>query len=684
MTIDSVSNMKQHVIGVTKGFFEKKFSEEAAGLAESFERKYEGLLQLQEDEEPSEVAGIRQLIVQFKPALASVLQPCEEFDELLTMVMWMFKAVWEGAHRRKRKPSPKREGPVMPGSDHSVNLSFFCAVCEEEVDVPHDVKKQILISDDEVELPKHCGKDVKIRISKIQEEPPVEEDDVDEEPFEPVELLMGYIPGENVEYLKVLSVGIDIGSSTSHLVFSRLTLKRETGFLNLTNRFNLVNREIIYEGTIIFTPLLDRTTIDIEAIVKFCEEEYEKAGITREMVDTGAVLVTGETAKKQNAAEIVRRLSSESGKFVSAAAGPNLESLLSAMGSGIVSQSLESQRTVLHVDIGGGTSNLAIASKGQVLSTSCINVGGRLLGIDNDFKIWRIDGPSQFLMNELGMKYQLGDIISEEDVGTVAREYAKALVEVMQGPARSSVAKELIMTEDLDFSTPIDEYSFSGGVAEMFYGSAATYDDIGEYLAEEIKQLMEDQDLPIIEPDNKIRATVIGAGAFSLSVSGSTTFFDERIKFPINNIPVLPVNVTRDEFSIEKMEEEINRAFKTFDMKEGEDMVALYFEQPLYGSLGRPEEWMPAFAKAIEKALTNSVANKKTIIIIFGNDMGKLFGITMRDETSIKSNVLCLDELQLEAGDWIDIGTPLSSTQAFPVTVKSLVFNQNKEYSQDE
>lgn len=681
MIEDNVKNMKHHVIGIARGFFEKHFSEDAERMSNSFEAAYNAQLENYELKDESEVEGLRKLIVSFRPALSSVLKPSEEFDMLLTMMLFMFKASWEGAHRRKKKPpSKKKTGPIMPGSDQSVNLTFFCSVCEEEVDVPHEIKKQILNSEEELELPKHCGKDVKIRISRIQDEQPIKEEKIDDEPIEPIELLMGHMPADNVEYLKIFSVGIDIGSSTSHLIFSRLTLKRETSFFNMSNRFNLINREVIYESSIIFTPLIDRFTIDIDAVVAFCEEEYKKAGITREMVDTGAVLVTGETAKKANAAEIVKRLSSESGKFVSAAAGPNLESMLSAMGSGIVDQTLYSQKTVLHVDVGGGTSNLAIASGGQVISTSCINIGGRLLGVDKNFKIWRIDEPTNFVMNKLGMKYKIEDVISEEDARTIAGEYAKALVEVMRGSAKSSIAKELIMTEDLDLSIPIDVYSFSGGVSEMFYGSEEIYDDIGMLLAEEIKKLVEEQGLTIEEPLNKIRATVIGAGAFSLSVSGSTTFFDEHIEFPINNIPVLTVNVRRDEFSLEKMEKAIKQVFKTFDMIEGEDMVALYFESPLYGSLGRSEEWMPTFAKAIEKALPNSIANKKIIIIIFGNDMGKLFGITLRDETSIKSNVLCLDELKLEAGDWIDIGSPLSSTQAFPVTVKSLVFNKEKTY----
>jgi ethanolamine utilization protein EutA len=678
MANEKAENMKHSVISVVKRFFEEHFHDEGQDMSKSFEDKYNTLLQELRQEDFTEVEGLRLLITSFKPTLSSIMRPCEEYDMLLTMVLYMFKAPWEGAHRRKSKPPPTKEGPIMPGSDQSVSITFYCDVCKEEIDLPYEKKMEILSSEEEVELPSHCGQDLKIRISK-KEEPKVEQPEK-EETIIPVELLMGHLPANDVEYLKVLSVGIDIGSSTSHLIFSRLTLKRETSLFNITRRFNLVDREIIYESSIIFTPLIDRYSIDVEAVIEFCKEEYKKAGITSEMVETGVVLVTGETAKKQNAAEIVNRLSSESGKFVSAAAGPNLESLLSAMGSGIVDQSLLGQKTVLHVDIGGGTSNLAIASKGQVLSTSCINVGGRLLGIDQDFKIWRIDPPTQFLMNELGMKYQIDDIITKEDARTIAHEYAIVLVEVMQGPATSPIAKELMMTEDLDYSLPIDAYSFSGGIAELFYGSDEEFDDIGVILAEEIKVLVEEKGLSIEEPENKIRATVIGAGAFSLSVSGSTTFFDENIELPVDNVPVLPVSLGNNEFTPEKLVESIQRAFTTFDINEGEDIVALYFKDRVISRVYIGDEWLPPFAKSIERALPKSVSEKKPIILIFGYDVAKRLGLTIRDETSIKSNILVLDELQLEAGDWIDIGAPLKSTQSFPVTIKSLVFNENKEY----
>jgi ethanolamine utilization protein EutA len=479
------------------------------------------------------------------------------------------------------------------------------------------------------------------------------------------------------EDLRLLSVGIDVGSSTSHLIFSKLALTRQRSFSNPTNRFQLVHREILYESEIILTPLIDRFTIDIDAVAEFCKREYEKAGISPDMVDSGAVIVTGESAKKRNAEEIVERLSSETGKFVSAVAGPNYESALSIMGSGIVDLSRETKRTIMNVDIGGGTSNLAIARNGMIHSTACINVGGRLLGVDESFRIWRIDEPTYFVMKELGMNYEIGDVISEADARRIARAYAEALLEVMKGPAVSRIANELMMTNGLDFECPIDQYSFSGGVAEFIYGCTGTFDDIGRLLAEEMQSLLQGSSLEVVEPPFKIRATVIGAGAFSLSVSGSTCYFDKDIGFPIRNIPVIPVDVTTKNYSPERVKKEIERAFARFDRTEGGDLVAIYFKDSLY----RSYTWLQEFVRVIEAALPRSVSEKKIVILLFQTDIGKMVGLMVRRETSIQHNLICLDELSLEEGDWIDIGAPLGDGQSFPVTVKSLVFNQSKGYS---
>ena len=692
----NIDSQKLAIVYYIKMILASNTNPNAESLADQFLHQYEKLLQEHENEDVYDLLRYYRLITEFKPALSTILKPGKEFDMCCDAVIPPFNVPLNRIRSqvKENKLPPKKRGPVIPGSNKSMDLKYYCTVCNQNFDIPPEIKEQLLNDDsdeEKKELPKHCDKEMVIKIVRIQEEVPKE--DIESTKVEPeieiysAELLIGHIDSKeaNVEYLNVTSVGIDIGSSTSHLVFSKLTLKRETSFFNMSNRFILISREIVYEGNIIFTPLIDRFNIDIEKVIAFCKKEYERAEITPEMVDTGAVIVTGETAKKENAAEIVKRLSSESGKFVSASAGPNFESMLGIMGSGIVEQSKGTQKTLINVDVGGGTSNIAIASKGEVLSTSCINVGGRLLGIDKCFKIWRVDEPTEWIMKELNMSYKVDDIIPEEDVLKITKEYAKALFEVMRGPATSKIAKLLMMTDDIEILVPIDSYSFSGGVAEMIYDmdkesneTSNPYNDIGRYLAEEIKLLIEENNLPLIEPENKIRATVIGAGSFSLSVSGSTCYYDESVKLPLENVPVVPINIdSKDLYNEDRMNEFkdiISRALKNFSLIEGEDIFALYFKDILIGSS------IVALAKIIEIALPNSIANNKLILVILRGDGGKMLGLTLKKNTAIKNNLFCLDELELEAGDWIDIGAPFQTEnrKAFPVTIKSLVFNKEK------
>jgi len=474
-----------------------------------------------------------------------------------------------------------------------------------------------------------------------------------------------------INEIEILSVGVDVGSATSHLVFSNLLLKRDE--LSDSRRFLIQKRNVIYEGRIITTPLLDNDRIDIDKLTDFLKAEYKRAGIDPADIQTGAVVVTGETAKKDNARQIAEALSKDAGKFVAATAGPNFESLISAMGSGSTARSKNYNKTILSCDIGGGTSNIAISKNGEIISTSCISVGAILLGVNAEGKIWRIDKPAMKVMDHIGLNYGIGDQIPKGDIERIATKFAEALIEVITGPASSSLAKQLMVTNDLDFPDRIDEYSFSGGVAELIYGRNGNYDDIGQILADKIKSLTFKLASPVIEPVNKIRATVIGAGAYSLSISGSSGFMDDKLTFPIKNVPVIRVDVERSKLSVEHVVSQINISFQRYDLNEGEEIVALYFKDPVKASYPKLE----LFAKAIEAAFTNSIKNNIPIILIFEKDIACSVGNVIRRETSLKTNLLSLDELILEEGDWIDIGEPLVAGQVFPVTVKSLVFNRN-------
>jgi ethanolamine utilization protein EutA len=471
--------------------------------------------------------------------------------------------------------------------------------------------------------------------------------------------------------IEILSVGIDVGSATSHLVFSNLVLLRDE--LSPTLRFNIEERNILYEGNIIPTPFLEDKSIDIEALTAFFKKEYAHAGIDPADIHTGAVIITGESAKKHNAPQIAQALSKDAGKLVAATAGPNFESLLAAMGSGATARSRDHKKTILSCDIGGGTSNLAVSRNGEVLSTSCIAVGGRLLALDSEIRIRRLADPAVKVMQELGLDYRLGDPIPKPDIEKIASRMAEVLIEVMMGPAKSALAKQLMVTGDLDFSIPIDEYLFSGGVAEVIYAGKGRYNDIGSILAKKIRSLIPKLKSPVVEPVNKIRATVIGAGAYSLSVSGSSGFMDDKLVLPIRNIPVLRVDVEHGKLSLAHVVSRMNIAFQRHDLVEGQEIVALYFKDPVRVNYPALE----LFAKSMEAALPNSIAKGMPIVLIFEKDIACSVGNVMRRETGLKTNLLSLDELSLNDGDWIDINEPLVGRQVFPVTVKSLVFPAN-------
>lgn len=469
--------------------------------------------------------------------------------------------------------------------------------------------------------------------------------------------------------IELLSVGVDVGSSTSHLVFSNLLLRRDER--SASRRFLIEERRVIFEGKIIDTPLVNHHAIDIDKLTDFLKSEYQRAGITPADVQTGAVIITGETAKKANAGQIVAALSHDAGKFVAATAGPNFESIIAAMGSGARERSRKTGQTLLSCDIGGGTSNMAVLKKGEIISTSCVAVGGRLIAVDSRGKIRRIDEPARRVMDDLGLNLQIGDRPSAADLDKIAAKLAGVLMEVLTGPATSPLARKLMVTEDLDFQNRIDAVSFSGGVAELIYGGNGCHNDIGKPLAEKINALIPQLNSAVIEPVNKIRATVIGAGAHSLSISGSSGFMDDQMTFPIKNIPVIRVDVDRSKLSVQRVVSEIHAAFRRFDREEGEEIVALYFRDPVQNSYPQLE----LFAQSIEAALPRSMAGNIPIILIFNGDIACSVGNVIRRETTLKTNLLTLDELDLTEGDWIDIGSPLVENQVFPVTIKSLVFH---------
>ncbi len=179
---------------------------------------------------------------------------------------------------------------------------------------------------------------------------------------------------DNVE---LTTVGIDIGSSTSHLMFARVHLQRLS--TALSSRFVVIDRKILWQSPILLTPYRDDYTIDVDELAGFIGGSYAFAGIERENIDSGAVILTGEALKRRNARAIADLFSEQAGKFVCASAGHHMECQMAAHGSGAVALSRGHNATLLNIDIGGGTTKLALIENGRIVATCAIAVGGRLI-----------------------------------------------------------------------------------------------------------------------------------------------------------------------------------------------------------------------------------------------------------------------------------------------------------------
>ncbi|MFW9869430.1 MAG: ethanolamine ammonia-lyase reactivating factor EutA [Candidatus Thorarchaeota archaeon] len=471
---------------------------------------------------------------------------------------------------------------------------------------------------------------------------------------------------------ELTSVGVDIGSSTSHVVFSQIVLEKNEK--SRTEKFEIKERKILYSGPIHLTPFKDSDNVDFFALRDLLLADYRNAGLSITDIDTGAVIITGETARKENAEWIVSELAGEVGKFVAATAGPNFESVLAAYGSGAVSRSAETGETIMNVDIGGGSSNIAICKDGRVVATTAINVGGRLVAFDDDGSIVRLENTGRKLGELVCCNLELGQSLDEAHKRVLADALAGALIECIQGKQDSRITSMLMMAAPLDYHEPIDCITFSGGVAEFLYNiEDRQFNDLGVYLANSIREKTDTLNLPIEKPEHRIRATVIGAGNFSLQVSGSTTFLSSGLEYPLRNLPVVVPHIKTRQAPAEEVKQAVMNAISRFDLKEGEDPLILAFN----GSVRPSYENLRQFAIGVIQALPNTIKNQAPIFMCFDADIGNSVGNVMKRETGVTNEILSIDEIHVKEGDFLDIGEPIIEDVVVPVVIKTLVFDSD-------
>jgi len=476
---------------------------------------------------------------------------------------------------------------------------------------------------------------------------------------------------DNVE---LTTVGIDIGSSTSHLMFARVHLQRLS--TALSSRFVVIERKILWQSPILLTPYRPDYTIDVDELASFIGGCYRYAGIARESVDSGAVILTGEALKRRNARAIAELFAEETGKFVCASAGHHMECQMAAHGSGAIALSRGHNATLLNVDIGGGTTKFALIENGRILATCAIAVGGRLI-VEDAQAVTRIEEPAQQLVDALGLKLAPGKpLLSQERTRITARmaRLITGLIDLRQG---GELARALMVTEPWPpafANKRIDAMTFSGGVAEYLYKrESRRFGDLGADLADELRHaLAHRRDLPPVwDPGQGIRATVIGAAQFSVQISGNTILIADPDKLPLQNLPVISCKLTLgDEISVDAVAAEIRAALNRADFEEGNSPVALSFSWH-----GDPSHTrLHAVAAAICAALPRTLAEDWPLILLIDSDVGKSLGRLIREEIAPRADVIAIDGVQLKEFDYVDIGSVIAPTNVVPIVIKSLLF----------
>ena len=478
------------------------------------------------------------------------------------------------------------------------------------------------------------------------------------------------------DHVTLVTVGIDIGSSGTQVIFSRINLRRYGE--DLTSRYYVVSRETLFQSPVALTPYASDERIDDVALGAIIEEAYAAAGVAPRDIDTGVVILTGEALRRENAEAIAALLAEQGGDFVTATAGHHMESMLAAYGSGASKLSYDQSKRILNVDIGGGTTKLGIVENGDVTVTAALHIGGRLQVVDDIGRLVRLDPAGKFHARQAGFFWSRGDVLSPAQLDKVAASMADLLVAALTQRPLPHALGPLCLTDPIADFGRIDGIMFSGGVGEYVYGREdRDFGDMGRRLGRAIRSRIDAGALPwpLLPAGECIRATALGASEYSVQLSGNTSYISKPGELlPRRNLQVLqPSYVCEESIDADELAKAIRAHFTAFDLIEGEGEVALALRWR-----GAPSyERILAFAEGIRHGLATTIERRKPLYIMLDGDVAQTLGAILREELLIESEILAIDGLVLRDFDYIDLGRIRMPSFTVPVTIKSLLFSED-------
>lgn len=461
----------------------------------------------------------------------------------------------------------------------------------------------------------------------------------------------------------VISVGIDIGTSTTKLVISELKIENTAGF-GVIPQIQITNKRILYRSSIYRTPLINDDVINMTSIHRIIVDEFQKADITPKQIQTGAIIITGETATKENAAEVIHTLSEDVGEFLVATAGADLEGILAAKGSGAFEYSARHPHSVIaNIDIGGGTANIAVIKNKRFLGTCTLHIGGRLIEFFNE-QVSFIAPPIKRWIQDKKINIQEGKNRLDEDIQNLIHEMVECLFHALNRTINEN--DPLLFGHLPNWDEPIDTIMFSGGVARFLHTNVPERkEDIGWLLAKHIEKSKILKEYQVISPYETVAATVIGASTQTTEISGATIHV-EQDQLPIKNCPIVIVDFQNELQDIAKtIFQAVNQAIEIYQLDFEPISIAWYIKNLPRISFHHVKEIAKQFIELLNPF-------QIPFIFIFQQDYGKVFG-QMLLKLQKERTIISIDQIQVEHGDYIDIGNVLK-TGVVPVVIKTLAF----------
>ena len=473
----------------------------------------------------------------------------------------------------------------------------------------------------------------------------------------------------------ILSVGIDVGTSTTQVVFSKLQMDNAGGYFSVP-RVAIVDKEVVYKSEVYRTPLKTDVLIDTDALRDIVAAEFRKAGYRPEDTDSGAVIITGESARKENSDAVLKSLSDFAGDFVVSAAGPDMESLIAGKGSGAWQYSMDHHCRVANLDIGGGTTNVVLFEDGETLARGCLDIGGRLICMNPQGIITKVSPAAAVMAQAAGVSVSVGDRCDELKLTAVTRQMAAALNAYLGVGTKDidAILRQIKTPGSSDFPVPekVQAVFFSGGVADLIYHESAdtwAYGDIGVLLGRAIRESRLFTDFQKMEPGETIRATVVGAGTYTTTISGSTITYSDDI-FPLKNIPVIKLDEELQEACFAGETEPVIRRIQWVLGQNDEE----HFILAMPGKRNPGYTEMKRAAASIRQIMDRVQPPGEPILLVIESDIAKAMGQMIRQQPDLKRQVVAIDSIHVEDGEYVDMGKPMMNGMVIPVVVKTLIF----------